>query len=267
MKTKKKFLLKKIKKNPKFSVITVVKNDQHNISNTIKSIYTQSYKDFEYIIVDGKSTDETLTKILKFKNKINILISENDNGIYYAMNKAIKLTKGKIIIFVNSGDLLTKNSLKDVNHVFQKNKNFNFVFGTVKRHYISSTILKYGINKNRLKYNFDFATSHSAGFFLKKKIFMKYGLFNTQYKCSADYDLYYRLILTKKIEGGSTKKSNLIGVVKSGGYSSKISFLNHIIEESKIRLNNNQNFIFVLMIFCNAIIKFILKKFKIVERI
>ena len=89
---------------------------------------------------------------------------------------------------------------------------------------------------------------------------MKYGLFNTQYKCSADYDLYYRLILTKKIEGGSTKKSNLIGVVKSGGYSSKINFLGHIIEESKIRLNNNQNFIFVLMIFCNAIIKFTLKK-------
>ena len=131
MKTKKKFLLKRIKKNPKFSIITVVKNDQHNISNTIKSIYTQSYKDFEYLIIDGKSTDETLTKILKFKNKINILISENDKGIYYAMNKAIKLTKGKIIIFVNSGDLLTKNALENVNHVFQKNKNFNFVFGTV----------------------------------------------------------------------------------------------------------------------------------------
>ena len=90
MKTKKKFLLKRIKKNPKFSIITVVKKDQHNISNTIKSIYTQSYKDFEYLIIDGKSTDETLTKILKFKNKINILIRLNDNGIYYAMNKAIK---------------------------------------------------------------------------------------------------------------------------------------------------------------------------------
>ena len=102
MKTKKKFLLKRIKKNPKFSIITVVKNDQHNISKTIKSIYTQSYKDFEYLIIDGKSTDETLTKILKFKNKINILISENDKGIYYAMNKAIKLTKGKIYINIRT---------------------------------------------------------------------------------------------------------------------------------------------------------------------
>lgn len=260
MKLKKKFIIKKIKKNPKFSIITVVKNDELNISNTIKSIINQSHKNFEYLIIDGKSTDKTLNKILKFKKKINILISENDKGIYYAMNKAIKFAKGEVIVFVNSGDLLKKNALKCVNNTFMKNKNFNFVFGTVKRHYVTSTILKYGVDINRLKYNFDFATSHSAGFFLKKKIFEKYGSFNTQYKCSADYDLYFRLILKHKIQGGSTKKSDLIGIVKSGGYSSKINFLDHIFEETKIRLNNNQNFIFVSIIFCNAIIKFLLKK-------
>tara|TARA_B110000967_G_scaffold208005_1_gene258845 strand:+ start:1982 stop:2788 length:807 start_codon:yes stop_codon:yes gene_type:complete len=260
MKFKKKFVIENIKKNPKFSIITVVKNDQLNISNTIKSIISQSYKNFEYIIIDGKSTDKTLIKTLKFKKKINILITENDKGIYYAMNKAIKKAKGEIIVFVNSGDLLTKNALKYINHIFLKNKNFDFVFGTVKRHYITSTIIKYGVNRNRLKYNFDFATSHSAGFFLKSKIFKKYGLFNAQYKCSADYDLYHRLILKHKIVGGFTKKSNLVGIVKSGGYSSKINFLDHIFEETKIRLNNKQNFIFVLMIFCNALIKFVLKK-------
>jgi len=260
MKTKKKYILKKRKKNPKFSIITVVKNDQYNISNTIKSINKQSYKDFEYLIIDGKSTDGTLIKILNFKNKINILISESDKGIYYAMNKAIKIAKGEIIVFVNSGDLLKKDALKYISHIFLKNKNFDFVFGTVKRHYITSTIIKYGVNRNRLKYNFDFATSHSAGFFLKSKIFKKYGLFNTQYKCSADYDLYYRLILKHKIAGGFTKKSSLVGIVKRGGYSSKIKFLDHIIEESKIRLNNKQNFMFVLIIFFNAIIKFLFKK-------
>jgi glycosyltransferase involved in cell wall biosynthesis len=260
MKLKKKFIVKNIKKNPKFSIITVVKNDQLNISKTIKTTINQSYKNFEYLIVDGKSTDQTLIEILKFKKKINILISENDKGIYYAMNKAIKLARGEIIVFVNSGDLLKKDALKDVNHVFETNKNYDFVFGTVKRHYITSTILKYGLDRNRLKYNFDFATSHSVGFFLKKKIFEKYGLFNTQYKCSADYDIYYRIILKHKIDGGFTKKSNLIGIVKSGGYSSKINFFNHIFEETKIRLNNKQNFVFVSIIFCNAIFKFMLKK-------
>ena len=228
MKIKKKFIINRIKKKPKFSIITVVKNDELEISNTIKSIINQSYKNFEYLIIDGKSTDKTLEKILKFKKKITTLICEKDKGIYYAMNKAIKFTNGEIIVFVNSGDLLKRNALKEVNDIFQKNKNFDYVFGTVIRHYTKSTILKHGVNINRLKYNFDFAPAHSTGFFLKKKMFVKYGLFNTKYSCSADYDLYYRLILKNKIKGGSTSKSKIIGIVKSGGYSSRVSFLDHV---------------------------------------
>ncbi len=260
MKTKKKIIVNRTKKKPKFSIITVVKNNETGISDTIKSIIEQSYKNFEYLIIDGKSSDKTTQKILKFKKKINILICEKDEGIYFAMNKAIKFAKGEIIVFVNSGDLLKRHALKIVNNIFQKNKNFDYVFGTVIRHYTKSTILKHGVNINRLKYNFDFATAHSTGFFLKTKIFKKYGLFNTNYKCSADYDLYYRLILKNKINGGSTNKNEIIGVVKSGGFSSKISFLDHVLEETKIRLNNNQNFLFVAIIFCNSIIKGILKK-------
>ena len=260
MKIKKKFIINRIKKKPKFSVITVVKNDELQISNTIKSIINQSYKNFEYLIIDGKSTDKTLEKILKFKKRINTAISEVDNGIYYAMNKAIKLSRGEILVFVNSGDLFTRNALKQINSIFEKNKNFDYVFGTVKRHYIKGTVLKYGMNIDRLRYNFDFATAHSTGFFLKKKNFQKFGLFNTKFKCSADYDLYYRLILKHKIIGGFTKKKQLIGIFSKGGYSSKISFMEQLIEESKIRIHNKQNFIFVSLIFINAIIKFILKK-------
>ena len=120
--------------------------------------------------------------------------------------------------------------------------------------------MKYGFDKNRLRYNFDFATAHSTGFFLKKKIFDKYGVFNTKYICSADYDLYYRLILKNKLIGSFSKKNQLIGIVKSGGFSSKFNFFQHIIEETRIRLNNNQNFIIVLIIFFNAIFKGFLKK-------
>ena len=68
------------------------------------------------------------------------------------------------------------------------------------------------------------------------------------------------MIVKHKLRGVGTKKNEVFGVFSRGGFSSKINFLGHIIEESKIRLNNNQNFIFVLMIFCNAIIKFTLKK-------
>ena len=77
---------------------------------------------------------------------------------------------------------------------------------------------------------------------------------------SADYDFYYRAIIKKKLKGISTNKNNLIGIMKSGGYSSKISFFEHLLEETKIRYDNNQNLILISLIFCNAILKFIFKK-------
>ena len=260
MKFKKQFLINRQTNKPKFSIITVVKNDEYQISKTIKSIIAQSFKNYEYLIIDGESEDQTIKKILKYKKKINLLISERDKGLYYAMNKAITLANGKIIVFVNSGDLLKKNALKIVNEIFSKNKKYDYVFGTVERNYINTMILKYGVNTNKLRYNFDFATAHSTGFFLKKKIFNKFGLFNVKYKCSADYDLYYRLLITNKIFGGCTEKKDVIGVVKSGGLSSKISLLSHIIEEMKIRLDYKQNIFLIILILLNALIKGYSKK-------
>ena len=86
---------------------------------------------------------------------------------------------------------------------YSKKINPDFVFGTVKRYYTTNTILKYGYNRERLKYNFDFCT-HINRVFLKKS-FLKVGMFNIKYKCSADYDLYYRAIITHKMNGGYTK--------------------------------------------------------------
>ncbi len=246
--------------NPYFSIITVVKNDVKNITKTIQSIKNQSFKSYEYIIIDGKSSDGTVEKIKRDKNYIDLIISEKDKGIYFAMNKGAKLAKGKIIVFVNSGDILNKDGLKKVYKKFLENKKFNFIFGTVMRHYKTDSILKFGFNINRLKYNFDFATAHSTGFFLNRQIFLKYGMFDTKFKISADYDLYFRLIFKNKILGSSTEKKDLVGTVASGGYSSKVPFYKHLLEETKIRINNGQNLILVIIIFFNAIIKFIYKK-------
>ena len=176
------------------------------------------------------------------------------------MNKgAKKISSGKVILFVNSGDILTKNALKIIKKKFIKNMNIGFIFGTVKRHYTTGPIYKYGFNEKRLLYNFDFATSHSTGFFIKKNIFKRMGYFNTYFKISADYDLYFKLIIKNKIKGISTKKNELIGVMKSGGYSSKISFINHLKEEIKIRYHNGQNLFFLSLIFFNSIIKNLFK--------
>ena len=150
------------------SIITVVKNDERNIEKTIKSIISQKNIKYEYIIIDGKSSDKTLKKILKYKRKINKIISRKDNGIYDAMNKGLKIANGDVIVFCNSGDFFYKNSLQNVMALFDK-FSYDFVFGTVLRNYTKGKILKYGFNFDRMLYNFDFATSHSTGFFFKKK--------------------------------------------------------------------------------------------------
>ena len=211
-------------------------------------------------MIDGKSEDKTIKKVNKYKNKISHILCEKDKGVYFAMNKGIRLAHGEVILFVNSGDLLTKNALNIIYNLYIKNNKIDFIFGTVKRHYTTSTIIKSGYKKFRLNYNFDFATSHSTGFFIKLKSLKKVGKFNTKYKCSADYDFYYRAIITNKLKGISTNKNVLIGIMKSGGLSSKISFFQHLLEETKIRYDNKQNLFIIFLIFCNALLKSILKK-------
>ena len=88
---------------PKISIITVVFNGQDHIGRTIESVIGQSYKDLEYIIVDGKSTDSTLEVIGGYEG-IDQLISEPDSGLYDAMNKGLKMATGSYVWFLNSGD-------------------------------------------------------------------------------------------------------------------------------------------------------------------
>lgn len=243
--------------NYSISVITVVKNDQKNIEKTIKSIINQKNIKLEYIIIDGKSSDNTLNIVKKYRTKIHKIISEPDNGIYDAMNKGIELSNNDIIVFCNSGDYFFKNSLKIILDIFNK-KNLDFIFGTVVRNYTKDKIIKSKFIPNRIYYNFDFATAHSTGFFLKRKIYKEIGNYNPRFKCSADYDLYFRLI-SKKYKGTVNKKKDLIGNVASGGFSSRISFFDHLIEETRIRLHNKQNIFIIFLIFFNSLFKFFFK--------
>jgi glycosyltransferase involved in cell wall biosynthesis len=241
------------KKQKLLSIITVVKNDVLNIEKTIKSIIYQKNKDVEFIIVDGKSNDGTIKIINKYKKRIDKIVIEKDKGIYHAMNKGIKLSSGKYIGFCNSGDLINKGGIK----IIIKNliNNIDVLFATVKRHYLGKTIIKSGYNLKRLNYNFDFATSHSTGFYVKSKFHKILGLYDTSFRCSSDYDFYYRLLKKNKINIRSTPVNKIIGIVQKGGFSSTLSPLGHIVEETKIRIKNKQNLIIILLIFVNAVVK------------
>lgn len=246
------------KKRKLLSIVTVVKNDVKSIEKTIKSIIFQKNKEVEYIIIDGKSKDGTTKVINKYKKKVDKIIIEKDMGIYHAMNKGITFSSGKYIGFCNSGDLITKGGIK----IILKNliNDTDVLFATVKRHYLGGTIIKSGYNLRRLKYNFDFATAHSTGFYIKSEFHKKIGMYDTSFKCSSDYDFYYRLLKNQNINIRSTSKNKLVGIVQKGGFSSTLSPLEHLNEETRIRIKNKQNLLFLLLIYLNSIIKIIIKK-------
>ena len=230
------------------SIITVVKNAENTIEKCIKSILNQNYKNIEYIIIDGNSTDNTKKIIDKYRNKVSLIISEDDNGIWDAMNKGIKLAKGEILGFINADDVYYENSLKIVNKYFG-GENIDFLFGTVKKYK-----LMHGYNPSVIKWSFGFYTSHSVGFFIKTQKHKEVGFYNTKY-LSADLDFFYKMIVNFKLRGKSTEKGEILGEFGKGGFSSKINYIEHLKDLNQIRIDNKQNKIFVYFLYFVKIIK------------
>lgn len=243
--------------NIKFSIITVTKNSEKYLEKNILSVRNQTYKNFEHIIVDGNSKDKT-KKILKKYRKDLKIISENDNGIYHAMNKGIRLATGDVICILNSDDFYYRNALAIINRYFEKNPEIDFVFGTT----IKYNKVKHGFYPWKIHWTFGFYSSHSVGFFIKKRSQKKVGFYKTKYKCSSDYDLFYRMIVKKKMKGLATTKKEIVGYFRPGGFSDKVKYIDYLNENTKIRLDNKQNFIFVMII---HILRYV-KRYKLIKQ-
>ena len=230
------------------SIITVVKNGENVIEKCIKSVLNQNYKNIEYIIIDGNSSDGTISIINKYKDKISTVLSENDSGIWDAMNKGLKIAKGEIIGFLNSDDFYYENSFHTVNDYFNK-YDIDFLFGTVKKYKIM-----HGFNPNIIKWSFGFYTSHSVGVFIKTKKHKEVGLYNTKY-LSSDLDFFYKMIVNFHLKGIATKKNEIIGEFKKGGFASTVNYIDHLKDLNKIRIDNQQNKFLVLFLYLFKIIK------------
>ncbi len=230
---------------PKITIITVCKNSAQTIEETIKSVINQKYENLEYIIIDGSSNDDTLQIVEKYKEKVTKIISEPDKGIYDAFNKGLKFSTGDLIGFVNSDDILTENALKILLDYYQRYPDKDFFFGSVKKHWG----ILYGYKPWKIYLTWGFYSSHSTGFFIKKKAAEIVGNYNLKYKYSSDYDYFYRMIVKHKLKGIGTKKSEIFGIFRRGGYSSQIDFFDHLCECTRIRIDNNQNILIVLFTF------------------
>ena len=232
----------------KISIITVVKNSSKTIEKTIQSLLSQKYKNVEYLVIDGNSTDGTLEILNKYRENISLLISEEDKGIWDAMNKGVSLATGDIIGFLNSDDTYYENSLNIVNNYFKNNK-IDFLFGSVEKYK-----LMHGFKPWKIKWSFGFYTSHSVGFFMRTNKHKEVGIYDDRF-LSADLDFFYRMIVKHKLKGSWEQKNEILGRFKKGGFSSRINYIDHLIDMNLIRIHNNQNKIFVYFLYLIKILK------------
>tara|TARA_Y100001980_G_C14438512_1_gene225217 strand:+ start:81 stop:830 length:750 start_codon:yes stop_codon:yes gene_type:complete len=243
----------KSKNKPTFSIITVVLNGEKYLEKTIKSVISQK-ENFQYIVIDGGSTDNSIKIIKKYSKYINYWISERDNGLYDAFNKGLRKCKGEFVGIINSDDVYTKKAFSIIKKYIDTNPNVDFIFGSVKKHWG----ILHGYKPEKIFYSWGFYSSHSSGFFIRLKSAKKVGYYNTKYKYHADYDYFFRMIVKKKLSGISTKKNEIVGIFRRGGFSSTIHYRKLFFEEMKIRYDNGQN---LFLLFFIAIYK-IIKHFK-----
>ena len=241
----------------KFSIITITLNSEATIKRCIESIANQNYSNIEHIIIDGNSSDKTLKIIDQYKDKISVIVSEKDNGIWDAMNRGLEKATGNIVGFLNSDDFYYNGTLKVVNDYFANN-NIDFLFGSVEKYK-----LIHGYKPWKIKWSFGFYTSHSVGFFIKTNKHKEVGHYNPKY-LSADLDFFYKMINNFKMKGMASKKNEIFGKFSKGGFSSKVNYIDHLIDLNKIRIDNNQNIIFVYFLF---LIKILKKPFKFLKGI
>ncbi|WP_405611268.1 glycosyltransferase family 2 protein [Polaribacter sp. Asnod1-A03] len=177
-----------------FSVVTVTFNSGETLKRTINSLLSQTISDFEFIVVDGKSSDNTVDIIKSYeqdfeeKNIRFTWVSEKDTGIYDAFNKAIKLAKGSWISFLGSDDYYLDNALEKYKNEIEKQPNeLDFIHSIVK-------VEESKIIKDRWVWK-DFRKSMNiahVGAFHNKNYFKKFGIYNTDYEIAGDYELLLR---------------------------------------------------------------------------
>ncbi|MDY4614025.1 MAG: glycosyltransferase family 2 protein [Sodaliphilus sp.] len=176
----------------KVTVVTAVLNDAGHIEQTILSVISQTNIEIEYIIVDGGSKDGTLELIGKYKDKISLLISEPDRGVYDAMNKGIKYSTGDFVYFLNSGDVLLNPSILSKIKLEELKERNAIIYGNVVVAYGNIEALEKPrpFFNSKMKFK-GIGICHQSMFFPGELI--RNEKYDLSYNIAADYDLAYRL--------------------------------------------------------------------------
>lgn len=235
----------------KFSIITTTFNSSLTIQDNCKSIHNQTHKNYQHIIIDNNSSDDTLKKI-NLLNSSNIEVySEKDEGIYDALNKGILKANGDIICILHSDDFYLYNKvLEEVNNIFIRNIDTDIVYADLK--YVSKNDInrvirnwKSGIyTKNKIK--FGWMPPHPTLFF-RKEFLNRVGEYNKNYKISSDYDFILRSMYKNSPTVYYLDKF-IIGM-RAGGESNKSlrKIMQKTFEDYRIMRSHHMSAIFALI--------------------
>jgi glycosyltransferase involved in cell wall biosynthesis len=207
----------------KISIITVCYNSEATIEETIKSVQAQTYKNFEYIIIDGNSKDSTTDIIRSYPDVVSEFISEPDAGLYDAMNKGITKAKGDYIGILNSDDTFFEPETIEKVAKFLQETDVDACTGDIIQHNNGKLVRKYSSkNWQPDKLKIGFMPPHPSLFF-KAELFKKFGVYTLGYKIASDYELIIRYFLKHEIlwkYSGITTTSMSVGGASSSGISS-----------------------------------------------
>ena len=214
---------------PKLSIVTINFNNADGLEKTIKSVVSQTFSDFEFILIEGASTDKSGEVIKNHADKFSYWVSEKDKGIFNAHNKGIAKAKGEYCLFLNSGDCLVDEDV--LKRVFSKNETADIIYGDM------ITVDASGLKKHLkmpdhvgVKRMLTDTLWHPVSF-IKKELFAKYGTYNEQYKIVSDYEFFVRMIISKKV---STKHIPMdIAIFDTSGISSDMLKRKELEEERK----------------------------------
>jgi len=184
----------------KITIVTPVFNSAKTIERTINSVLNQSYKNIEYIIIDGGSTDGTVDMIKKYEDKISYWVSEKDAGQADAINKGFKKATGDIVAWLNGDDEYLPDIFNEVVKIFESNKNLALVYGNCYAIFEDGTI-KENIPPTKLNYkkmiNFGNFINQPSSFY-NRKIVEEVGYLDDKYNYWMEYDLFIKLLKNGK---------------------------------------------------------------------
>lgn len=183
----------------KISIITAVYNREKYIEKTILSVLNQTYRNIEYIIIDGGSTDSTVEIIEKYQDRIFYWVSEKDTSMYHAINKGMLNSTGDFILNLNSDDWLIDDQV--IEKVIAKiicNESYKAFFGNIIRYYESKNYFRKIVLKN-VSFKTLLLSEHStfiphSSLFISKEILKLIGFYDLDYKYASDFDLILRII-------------------------------------------------------------------------